>query len=167
MQTTSIGPRRSVAPQRQASRNTRLVTAEGQRSQDVVTLSQSLAANTLTQDTTNNLAITSVAGESASITQPTVSEHFNPSDRQMDFGKSAVTSLESNLDVQRKSQSLIGTSQGNILKLLCFEFDHCQIFSPWLNFSVHRHSYGWFVELIILLELTCPCRYGMGCNKSG
>lgn len=111
MQTTSIGPRRSVAPQRQASRNTRLVTAEGQRSQDVVTLSQSLAANTLTQDTTNNLAITSVAGESASITQPTVSEHFNPSDRQMDFGKSAVTSLESNLDVQRKSQSLIGTSQ--------------------------------------------------------
>ncbi|CAH8255940.1 unnamed protein product [Arabidopsis lyrata] len=31
MQTTTIGP-----PQRQASRNTRLVTAEGQRSQDVV-----------------------------------------------------------------------------------------------------------------------------------
>ncbi|KAG7587411.1 Protein kinase-like domain superfamily [Arabidopsis thaliana x Arabidopsis arenosa] len=126
MQTTTIGPRRSVAPQRQASRSSRLVTAEGQRSQDVVTLSQSLAANTLTQDT-SNLA-TSVAGESienASVTPPSVSgtvnnlfgQNFKPSDRQMDFGKSAVASLESNLDIgsqnendQRKFQSLIGST---------------------------------------------------------
>ncbi|XP_010428856.1 PREDICTED: probable serine/threonine-protein kinase mps1 [Camelina sativa] len=132
MQTTTIGARRNVAPQRQASKNSRLVTttAEGQRTHDVVTLSQSLAANTLTQDT-RNLASSSVAGESienASITPPSVSgttssnmfgQNFNPSVKQMDFGKSAVdnASLGSNLDVgsqndivQRKFQSLIGSS---------------------------------------------------------
>lgn len=140
MQTTTIGPRRSVAPQRQASRNSRLVTgstAEGQRSQDVVTLSHSLAANTLTHDT-SNLA-TSVAGESienVSITPPSVSGTINnmfgeniPSHKQMHFGKSAVDNagLESNLDVgshnenvQKKFQSLTGStiaSQGNAFLL--------------------------------------------------
>ncbi|ESQ27349.1 hypothetical protein EUTSA_v10018161mg [Eutrema salsugineum] len=128
MQTSTIGPRRSVVPQRQPSRSSRLETvstAEGPKSQDVVTLSQSLAANTLTQDS-RNLA-TSVAGESienASITPPSLSgtmfgENFNPSDRQMDLTKPpAFASLESNLDVvgsrnenaHKKVQSLIGST---------------------------------------------------------
>ncbi|EOA33656.1 hypothetical protein CARUB_v10019825mg [Capsella rubella] len=127
MQTSTIGPRRSVAPQRQVSKNSRLVTgsstAEGQRSQDVVTLSQSFAANTLTQDT-RNLA-TSAAGDSienASTTPPSVSgtindnmfgENFKPSNKQMGFGKSAVdnASLDSNLGVgSQKFQSLIGST---------------------------------------------------------
>uniref|UniRef100_A0A1J3IC87 Serine/threonine-protein kinase mph1 n=1 Tax=Noccaea caerulescens TaxID=107243 RepID=A0A1J3IC87_NOCCA len=127
MRTTTIGPRRNVAPQRQPSRNLRLETGEGQRSQDVVSLSQSLAANTLTQDS-RSLATSSVAGESiesASITPPSVSgttnimfgESFNPSDRQIDLPKHAFASLESNLDIgsrnenaHRKVQSLIGST---------------------------------------------------------
>lgn len=138
MRTTTIGPRRNVAPQRQPSRNLRLETGEGQRSQDVVSLSQSLAANTLTQDS-RSLATSSVAGESiesASITPPSVSgttnimfgESFNPSDRQIDLPKHAFASLESNLDIgsrnenaHRKVQSLIGstlTSHGNATRLL-------------------------------------------------
>lgn len=137
MQTTTIGPRRSVVPKREPSRGSRLVTgstAEGKISQDVVSLSQSLVANTLTQDT-RNLA-TSVAGESidnASITPPSVSgtinnmfgKSFKPSDRQMDLPKPTVAKLESNLDLgsrnenaHKKVQSLIGstlTSHGNPL----------------------------------------------------
>lgn len=137
MQTTTIGPRRSVVPKREPSRGSRLVTgstAEGKRSQDVVSLSQSLAANTLTQDT-RNLA-TSVAGESienASITPPSISgtinnmfgESFKPSDRQMDLPKPTVANLESKLDLgsrngnaHKKVQSLLGstfTSHGNAL----------------------------------------------------
>ncbi|CAA7013390.1 unnamed protein product [Microthlaspi erraticum] len=124
MQTTTIGPRRNVAPQRQAIRSSRLVsdsTVEGHRSQDVVSLSQSLAANTLTQDS-RSLATSSVAGESmenASITPPSVSattnimfgESFNPSERQIDLPKHAsFASLESNLDVHRKVQPLIGST---------------------------------------------------------
>ncbi|KFK42168.1 hypothetical protein AALP_AA2G219900 [Arabis alpina] len=116
MQTTTIGPRRSVVPKREASRGSGL--AEGQRSQDVVSLSQSLAANTLTQDT-RNLA-TSVAGESidnASITPPSVSGSVNNM-----FGESfkpnpTAANLESKLDigsqnenVRKKVQSLIGST---------------------------------------------------------
>ncbi|XP_010539632.1 PREDICTED: probable serine/threonine-protein kinase mps1 [Tarenaya hassleriana] len=129
MQTRTIGPRRSVASQREASRSSGLAVAskaEVKRSQDVVSLSLSLAANNLAQETRN--ITTGVAGESlenASITPPSISgaitknfdENFNPLDRQMDESMPDVACKESNLhmesqnrDGHRKVQSLIGNS---------------------------------------------------------
>lgn len=114
MQTTTIGPRRSVAAQRQPSRSS---TADGQRPQDVVSLSQSLAANTLTQDS-RNLASSSAAGEStenASTTLRSVSrtvdnmfgDNNNPQQvSQMDLPKPASASLKSNLDIGSRNQSI-------------------------------------------------------------
>ncbi|KAF8103162.1 hypothetical protein N665_0188s0115 [Sinapis alba] len=112
MQTTTIGPRRSVAPQRQPSRCS---TAEGQRPQDVVSLSQSLAANTLTQDT-RNLDSSSAAApgeftENASTTPRLISgtvfgENFNQQDRQIDLPKPTSASLRSNLDIGSRNQSV-------------------------------------------------------------
>ncbi|KAJ0241467.1 Serine/threonine-protein kinase MPS1 [Hirschfeldia incana] len=119
---TSIGPRRMVAPIRQPSRSSSTAGEGGQRPQDVVSLSQSLAANTLTQDT-RSLASSSVVSRESTENNATSSllgatdnmfgESFNPSDRQIDLLKPAVTSLESNLDnenVNRKVQSLVGST---------------------------------------------------------
>ncbi|KAG2324400.1 hypothetical protein Bca52824_007128 [Brassica carinata] len=114
MQTTTIGPRRNVAAQRQPSRS---CTADGQRPQDVVSLSQSLAANTLTQDS-RNLASSSAAGEStenASTTlrsvSITVDNMFGDNNNQqqvsqMDLPKPASASLHSNLDIGSRNQSV-------------------------------------------------------------
>ncbi|CAH2067756.1 unnamed protein product [Thlaspi arvense] len=127
MQTTTIGPRRSVAPQRQPSRS--------QRPQDVVSLSQSLAANTLTHDTRSSA--TPAAGESfenaASTTPPSVSgtignmfgEDFKPPERQMNLPKPDFAGLESNLDsghpnenAHKKVQSLTGSTLSSHAKNL-------------------------------------------------
>lgn len=162
MQTTTIGPRRSVAAQRQPSRSS---TADGQRPQDVVSLSQSLAANTLlTQDSRNlpssSSAAAAAAGEStenASITTCSVSGtvdnmlggNFNQQDRQMDLPKPLKSNLDigsRNESVSTKVQSLVSsstlTSNGDalafvlrILHLFAF-FMHCQLFSLWLMFTI-------------------------------
>lgn len=142
MQTTTIGPRRSVvAPQRQPSRSS---TSDVQRPQDVVSLSHSLAANSLLTHDSTNLASSSApppAGEStennASTTPPLISgtvdnmfnDNYNPQVSHMDLPKPASASLRNNLDlgsrdesVSRKVQSLVTvTSNGNALAfvLLC------------------------------------------------
>lgn len=131
MQTTTIGPRRSVAAQRQPSRSS---TADGQRPQDVVSLSQSLAANSLLTHDSRNLPSSSAAAaagestENASITTCSVSgtvDHmlggsFNQQDRQMDLPKPLKSNLDigsRNESVSTKVQSLVSsstlTSNGN------------------------------------------------------
>lgn len=140
MQTTTIGPRRSVvAPQRQPSRSS---TADVQRPQDVVSLSHSLAANSLLTHDSTNLASSSAAAagestENASTTPRLVSgtvdnmfsDNDNPQVSQMDLPKPASGGLRSNLDigsrdesVSRKVQSLVSsttvTSNGNALSFV-------------------------------------------------
>lgn len=128
MQTTTIGPRRSVvAPQRQPSRSS---TADVQRPQDVVSLSHSLAANSLLTHDSTNLASSSAAAagestENASTTPRLVSgtvdnmfsDNDNPQVSQMDLPKPASGGLRSNLDigsrdesVSRKVQSLVSST---------------------------------------------------------
>ncbi|XP_013592521.1 serine/threonine-protein kinase MPS1 isoform X1 [Brassica napus] len=108
MQTTTIGPRRSVAAQRQPSRSS---TADGQRPQDVVSLSQSLAANTLLTQDSRNLPSSSAAAaagestENASVSGTVdnmLGGNFNQQDRQMDLPKP----LKSNLDIGSRNESV-------------------------------------------------------------
>ena len=115
MQKSTIGPRRMVAPQRQPSRSSSS-TAEGeQRPQAVVSLSHTLAPNTLTQDT-RTLASSS---ENASVTTCSLpgatdnlfGESLNPSDRLMALRKPAtVMKMNANENVNRKVQSLVGST---------------------------------------------------------
>ncbi|XP_010521234.1 PREDICTED: serine/threonine-protein kinase mph1-like [Tarenaya hassleriana] len=129
MRTSTIGPRRNVAPQREASRSSRLDAGskgELKRSHDVVSLNQSLVGDNLIEDTRN--ITTCVAGQSledASIAAPSVSntimktfdENLNPSGRQMDESKPDVAYKESDLHIEShnvdgriKVQSLIGNT---------------------------------------------------------
>lgn len=157
MQTTTIGPRRSVAAQRQPSRSS---TADGQRPQDVVSLSQSLAANTLlTQDSRNlpssSSAAAAAAGEStenASVSGTVdnmLGGNFNQQNRQMDLPKPLKSNLDigsRNESVSTKVQSLVSsstlTSNGDALAFvlrilhLFALFMHCQLFSLWLMFTI-------------------------------
>ncbi|CAN7130562.1 unnamed protein product [Brassica rapa subsp. narinosa] len=115
MQKSTIGPRRMVAPQRQPSRSSSS-TAEGeQRPQAVVSLSHTLAPNTLTHDT-RTLASSS---ENASVTTCSLpgatdnlfGESLNPSDRLMALRKPAtVMKMNANENVNRKVQSLVGST---------------------------------------------------------
>ncbi|KAF3523559.1 hypothetical protein F2Q69_00051802 [Brassica cretica] len=93
MQKSTIEPRRMVAPQRQPSRSSSS-TAEGeQRPRDVVSLShQSLAPNTLTQDTrtlASSTVTTRESTENASVTPPSVSGATDNNNNM--FGESLQT----------------------------------------------------------------------------
>ena len=155
MQTTTIGPRRSVAAQRQPSRSS---TADGQRPQDVVSLSQSLAANTLLTQDSRNLPSSSAAAaagestENASVSGTVdnmLGGNFNQQDRQMDLAKPLKSNLDigsRNESVSTKVQSLVSsstlTSNGDALAFvlrilhLFALFMHCQLFSLWLMFTI-------------------------------
>ncbi|CAN6936249.1 unnamed protein product [Brassica oleracea var. botrytis] len=116
MQKSTIGPRRMVAPQRQPSRSSSS-TAEGeQRPRDVVSLShQSLAPNTLTQDTrtlASSTVTTRESTENASVTPPSVSGATDNNNNNM-FGESlqsvdSETSLKSEYKASSSSLAKMG-----------------------------------------------------------
>ncbi|CAN8271326.1 unnamed protein product [Cochlearia groenlandica] len=129
MLSTTIGPRRSVVAQRKASVVTSSTDEEEDlrsSQKDVVSLSQNLAANTLTHDS-GNLAPSVTIGES--MKNASVDNNMCGG-RQMDSSKPDVASLETNIDkgsrnenVQRKVQSLTVTSHESYLLFADMEWD--------------------------------------------